>query len=317
MSSGSSPATAIARLPATARQRGGRLVRRPATRRSRMPVRLHDPLVGRVDQRSRSALVRTRSGAYMPQPVMRTLRIGCVHRLHLDERLLGLDERAALGGDPDDPAGDVALDLVEQLHRLDEPDHLADRHLAPDRDVRRRAGRGRRVEEAGEGADDGVEAASAASADARRRAAPVRDGAGAAGAPTRATATARCRRATGGQRRRLAQHHGRAAGLDLELGQVGSLEQASEPVDRARSARRRHRPARRLVAGSRSGPSVTRPSAAGRGPCSGRRSRTQLTIADPDARRAAPRAACSRGPPPAGSGSTRLSVGGTQPSRMR
>ena len=54
------------------------------------------------------------------------------------------------GDDPDDPAGEVRLDLVEQLHRLDEPDDLADRHLAADRDVGRRAGRRRGVEDAGE-----------------------------------------------------------------------------------------------------------------------------------------------------------------------
>ena len=38
----------------------------------------------------------------------------------------------------DDAAGEVGLDLVEQLHRLDQPDDLADGDLAADLDVRRR-----------------------------------------------------------------------------------------------------------------------------------------------------------------------------------
>ena len=131
MSSGCRPATAMARLPATAAivavvSSGA------AMRRSRMPVRVTIHSSDVSTSRSRSALVRTRSGAYMPQPVMRTLRRVASQRLHLDQRLLGLDERAGLGDDPDDAAGDVALDLVEQLHRLDQADHLADGHLAAD-----------------------------------------------------------------------------------------------------------------------------------------------------------------------------------------
>ena len=54
------------------------------------------------------------------------------------------------GDDPDDAAGQVALDLVEQLHRLDQADDLADGDLAADLDVGRRAGRGRGVEDAGQ-----------------------------------------------------------------------------------------------------------------------------------------------------------------------
>ena len=48
MSSGSRPATAMARLPAIA-DSVAVVSCAAATRRSRMPVRLHDPLVGRVD----------------------------------------------------------------------------------------------------------------------------------------------------------------------------------------------------------------------------------------------------------------------------
>ena len=49
-----------------------------------------------------------------------------------------------------DPPGQVALDLVEQLHRLDEADDLADGDLAADLHVRCRAGGRRRVEDAGQ-----------------------------------------------------------------------------------------------------------------------------------------------------------------------
>src|ERR1051325_4089525 len=43
----------------------------------------------------------------------------------LEQRLAVLDRRAILGEDGDDRAGDVGLDLVHQLHRLDDAEHLA------------------------------------------------------------------------------------------------------------------------------------------------------------------------------------------------
>ena len=50
----------------------------------------------------------------------------CSQGLHLDQGLLGADERAVLRDDPRDAAGPVGLDLVEELHRLDQADDLAD-----------------------------------------------------------------------------------------------------------------------------------------------------------------------------------------------
>ena len=124
---------------------------------------------------------------------------------------------AALGDDPDDPAGQVGLDLVEQLHRLDEADDLADGDLAADLDVRRRAGGRRGVEDPGERRLDRRPAGGAGSRPAVGRL---------------ARAGPRARR-SGGDRRpatardgdRLAQDEPGPAGLDLELGQVGAVEQ--------------------------------------------------------------------------------------------
>ena len=144
---------------------------------------------------------------------------------------------------------------------------------------------------------------------------------------------------------RLAEHEAGAAGLDLELGQVGAIEQGREPVDEAEQleivvvAGRRTGRARRSAAastdvacassasttpsGSGSAPdhrlgsrsSVMRPTAGRRGgvlPAEPERVRQR----DPDVvpsrlvrRRSSVRAA-------SGSGSVRLMVGGMQPSRM-
>ncbi len=70
ISSGSSPATATARRPATAAMLAV-VSWAAATRRSRIPVRetIHSSEVSTI--RSRSAFVRTASGAYEPQPLIR------------------------------------------------------------------------------------------------------------------------------------------------------------------------------------------------------------------------------------------------------
>src|SRR5687768_12169982 len=162
MSSGSRPATAMARLPAMA-DSVAVVSCAAAMRLSRMPVRvrIHSSEVSTT--RSSSALVSTRSGAYMPQPVTRTLFDVMPHslrssRLELDQRLLGLDQRPALDADARHPAGNVALDLVEQLHRLDEADHLAGQHVRAFADVRLGTGRWRAVVNAGQRSQHGADA---------------------------------------------------------------------------------------------------------------------------------------------------------------
>ena len=148
MSSGSRPATAMARLPATAARVAVDSCG-AAMRRSRMPVRVRIHSSDVSTRRSRSALVRTRSGAYIPQPVMRTLagRIGpapCAQLGSTSMRAcLALTSSPFSAARRDDATGDVALDLVEQLHRLDQADDLADDDLAADPDVRRRVRRRR------------------------------------------------------------------------------------------------------------------------------------------------------------------------------
>src|ERR671915_109998 len=101
-----------------------------AMRRSRIPVRvtIHSSDVSTI--RDRSSLVRTRDGAYIPQPVISAFVVIASSssrsaRIDLEQRLLALHQRAALDQDAGDPAARVGLDLVEQLHGLDQTDDLA------------------------------------------------------------------------------------------------------------------------------------------------------------------------------------------------
>src|ERR1051325_7229774 len=58
----------------------------------------------------------------------------------LEQRLAILDRGAVLDEDRDDRAGDVGLDLVHQLHRLDDAQHLPLVDLVVERHVVRRVG---------------------------------------------------------------------------------------------------------------------------------------------------------------------------------
>src|SRR3954465_15478918 len=58
----------------------------------------------------------------------------------LEQRLAVLHRRAVIDEDGDDLAGDVRLDLVHQLHRLDDAQHLPLVDLVVQRDVVRRVG---------------------------------------------------------------------------------------------------------------------------------------------------------------------------------
>src|SRR4051812_15031434 len=70
--------------------------------------------------------------------------------LHLEELLPELHRLAVLGQALDDGAGAVGLDLVHQLHRLDDAERLPLADGAPHLDEGRRVGRGRAVEGADE-----------------------------------------------------------------------------------------------------------------------------------------------------------------------
>ena len=126
MSSGWSPATAMARRPATAAMLAV-VSSGPAMRRSRIPVRLtiHSSVgldhllevgVGQDLARGVGAPAGDVDAGHGTRPL----------RFHLDERLLRLHQLPGLGDDAHDPAGPVGLDLVEQLHGLDQADDLAD-----------------------------------------------------------------------------------------------------------------------------------------------------------------------------------------------
>src|SRR6185436_13246061 len=58
----------------------------------------------------------------------------------LEQRLTVLDRGSVLDEDCDDRAGDLGLDLVHQLHRLHDAQHLAFLDLLVHRDVVRRIG---------------------------------------------------------------------------------------------------------------------------------------------------------------------------------
>src|SRR5581483_7951223 len=67
-------------------------------------------------------------------------------RLNAEQRLPELDRLGVLDEDLGDLAGHFGLDLVHQLHRLDDAQDLALAHARADLDVRRLVGSGRAVE---------------------------------------------------------------------------------------------------------------------------------------------------------------------------
>ena len=85
-----------------------------------------------------SSLVMTRNGAYIPQPVMTALAVmpsssgtDSSAWIDLDQRLLALYQGSALDQGARHLATHVRLDLVEQLHRLDQADDRARPDLVP------------------------------------------------------------------------------------------------------------------------------------------------------------------------------------------
>ena len=157
--------------------------------------------------------------------------------------------------DAGDATGEVALDLVEQLHRLDEADDLAHRHVVADRDVGRCAGRRGAVVDAGERRLDGR---------ASRPRAPAAS-AGASACGRRGGAGGRARRAAGGRdgdrrgdRRWRAEDDRRPAAAHLELAEVAALEDRAQAVDQRRAARRRRVDSETAGSGGPAPPSTRR-----------------------------------------------------------
>src|SRR6187401_1314939 len=149
--------TSIASTPATARASRAALTESvvvvsssAAMRRSLMPVRLtiHSSVVFTIF--ARSSFVMTRSGAYIPHPVITAFVMGLSlglrsSRVDLQQWLLALHQRPVLDEDAGDPPRRIGLDLVEQLHCLDKSDHLAGGDLVPVVDVGPGAGRRGRI----------------------------------------------------------------------------------------------------------------------------------------------------------------------------
>src|SRR6187431_1140747 len=121
-----------------------------AMRRSRMPVRLtiHSSEVSTIVDSS--SLVMTRDGAYIPQPVISAFVVivellgrregRASSGIDFEERLLPFHQGAALHDHAGHGTGHIGLDLVEELHRLDEAHDLAAVDLVTFGDVRARTG---------------------------------------------------------------------------------------------------------------------------------------------------------------------------------
>src|SRR5262249_36384366 len=107
-----------------------------------------------TDARPISRHARITRSAISPRLAIRTfLNIddsGPASRGDLEQRLAVLDRRTVLDQDSDDRAGDIGLDLVHQLHRLDDAQHLALVDLVVQRHVVRRVGVGPAIERADE-----------------------------------------------------------------------------------------------------------------------------------------------------------------------
>src|SRR5689334_22728768 len=100
-----------------------------------------------TDLRPISRRQRITRSAISPRLATRTfLNFSRSSGLDLEQRLAVLDGRAVLDQDADDRARDVGLDLVHQLHRLDDAQHLALLDLVVERRVRRRVRVGLAIE---------------------------------------------------------------------------------------------------------------------------------------------------------------------------
>ena len=143
MSSGSMPAVRMARRRGDGGHRGGRLVGRgdppladagPAD----------DPLVGRVDHPLEVGVGQDlRRGVAAPAGDVRVARVRAHSGSTSISGCLALTSAPLSATTRTTRPARSRLDLVEQLHRLDEADDLADGDLAADLDVRRGAGRRR------------------------------------------------------------------------------------------------------------------------------------------------------------------------------
>src|SRR6185369_11729674 len=78
-----------------------------------------------TDSRPISRHARITRSAISPRFAISTFLNIARSRNDLEQRLTVLDRHAILDEDRDDRAGDIGLDLVHQLHRLDDTQHLA------------------------------------------------------------------------------------------------------------------------------------------------------------------------------------------------
>src|SRR5690348_13134233 len=100
-------------------------------------------------ERPISLHARITRNAISPRFAIRTF-LNMMSRRDLEQRLAVLDGSAVLDEDSDDRARSIGLDLVHELHRLDDAQHLALLDLVVERDIGRRVRVGLAIERADE-----------------------------------------------------------------------------------------------------------------------------------------------------------------------
>src|SRR3954470_3726561 len=101
---------------------------------------------------SRAArMIRSAISPRLAMRIFENIRTKASCRLETEERLAVLDRAAVLDERLDQAARALGLDLVHQLHRLDDAEHLALLHHCADLDERRVVGRSGPVEGPDEG----------------------------------------------------------------------------------------------------------------------------------------------------------------------
>src|ERR1051325_6150499 len=100
----------------------------------------------RIPMSRQARMMRSAISPRLAMRILWNISPGSAKRLHQEERLPELDRLAVLHHHLDDAARHLGLDLVHQLHRLDDAEHLAFLHYVTLDDERGSVGLRRAVE---------------------------------------------------------------------------------------------------------------------------------------------------------------------------